>query len=89
MMRLEIYIAHECANCQEALLIAERARGIAGLEVEVIDLDKPGQNVPPGVVAVPTYLLNGRVVSLGNPGREEFLTLLRTELQRQIEEKAS
>jgi predicted thioredoxin/glutaredoxin len=81
-MRLEIYVAHECTNCEEALLIAERVRGIAGLEVAVIDLDEPGQIVLPGVVAVPTYLLNGRVVSLGNPAREEFLTLLRTELRR-------
>ncbi len=89
MMRLEIYIAHACANCEEALLIAERARGIAGLEVAVNDLDEPGQNVPPGVVAVPTYLLNGKVVSLGNPAREEFLARLHTELQRQVEEKAS
>ena len=88
-MRLEIYVAHECTNCEEALLIAERARGIAGLEVAVIDLDKPGQNVPQRVFAVPTYLLNGKVVSLGNPAREEFLARLRTELQRQIEEKAS
>src|SRR5437870_1552060 len=89
MMRLEIYVAHECSNCEEALLIAERARGIAGLEVAVIDLDEPGRNVPLGVVAVPTYLLNGRVVSLGNPAREEFLARLRSEVRRQIEEKAS
>ncbi len=88
-MRLEIYIANQCTNCEEALLIAKRACGIAGLEVAVIDLDKPGQNVPTHVVAVPTYLLNGRIVSLGNPAREEFLARLRTELQRQIEEKAS
>ncbi len=76
-MRLEIYVAHECTNCEEALLIAERARGITGLEVAVIDLDAPGQHVPPRVVAVPTYLLDGRIVSLGNPKREEFLGELR------------
>jgi Thioredoxin domain len=76
-MQLEIYITNECANCGEARLIAERARGIAGLEVAVIDLDQPGQYVPPRVVAVPTYLLNGRIVSLGNPKREEFLGELR------------
>lgn len=76
-MQLEIYITNQCTNCVEALLIAERARGIAGLEVAVIDLDQPGQHVPPRVVAVPTYLLNGRIVSLGNPKREEFLGELR------------
>ena len=76
-MQLEIYITNQCTNCEEALLIAERARGIAGLEVAVIDLDQPGQYVPPRVVAVPTSLLNGRIVSLGNPKREEFLGELR------------
>ncbi len=83
-MRLEIYVAHACTNCEEALLIAERARGIAGLEVAVIDLDTPGQHVSPHVVAAPTYLLNGRIVSLGNPKREEFLS----ELRRLSKEKA-
>jgi hypothetical protein len=77
MMRLEIYVAHACTNCEEALLIADRARCIAGLEVAVIDLDTSGQRVPPHVVAVPTYLLDGRIVSLGNPKREQFLRELR------------
>ena len=76
-MQLEIYFTNECANCGEALLIAEQARAIAGLEVKVIDLEAPGHSVPPQVVAVPTYLLNGRIVSLGNPKREEFLGELR------------
>jgi len=77
MMHLEIYITTQCTNCGEALLIAERARGIAGLEVAVIDLDQPGQSAPPRVFAVPTYLLDGQVVSLGNPVREAFLARLR------------
>ncbi len=88
-MQLDIYVTDECANCEEALLLAERARTIAGLKVAVIHLDQPGQRIPPRVVAVPTYVLNGRVVSLGNPEREEFLAMLRTELQHQIEEAAS
>ena len=76
-MQLENYITNECTNCGEARLIAEQARAIADLEVKVIDLEAPGQSVPPQVVAVPTYLLNGRIVSLGNPKREEFLGELR------------
>ncbi len=35
-------------------------------------------------IAVPPYLLHGRVVSLGNPARGEFLARLR----RQVEEQA-
>ena len=83
-MHLDIYITNQCANCREALLIAEQARRIIGLKVAVIDLEQAGQNVPSRVVAVPTYLLNGQVVSLGNPEREAFFA----QLQRQIKEEA-
>jgi hypothetical protein len=76
-MQLEIYITNECANCVEALLIADQARSITGLEVAVIDLEQGGQKVLSRVVAAPTYLLNGRIVSLGNPKHEEFLSELR------------
>ncbi len=86
-MHLEIYITDQCANCQEALLIAEQADGIAGLEVTVVNLDAPGQRVPPQVFAVPTYVLNGLVVSLGNPERDAFLAGLRAELAHSSEEE--
>lgn len=85
-MHLEIYITDQCANCQEAMLIAEQAGGIAGLEVTVVNLDVPGQRVPPQVFAVPTYVLNGLVVSLGNPERGAFLARLHAELARGSEE---
>jgi len=88
-MHLDIYVTNQCANCEEALLLAERARTIAGLKVTVVNLDQPGQSIPPRVVAVPTYLLNGKVVSLGNPERETFLAMLRSKLEQQIEEEAS
>lgn len=83
-MQLEIYVTNQCTNCKEALLIAEQARSITGLEVAVIDLEQAGQNVPSRIVAIPTCLLNGQVVSLGNPERETFFA----QLQRQIAEEA-
>lgn len=76
-MRLEIYVARHCVTCTEALAIASAARRIAGLEVDVIDLDQSAGTIPDGIVAVPTYRLDGRVVSLGNPDRERFLDDLR------------
>lgn len=76
-MRLEIYVGHHCVNCEEALTIAEQARTIEGIEVVVVDLDQPGQHIPSRVVAVPTYMLDGKVVSLGNPARDAFLARLR------------
>jgi hypothetical protein len=87
-MHLDIYVTNHCTNCGEALLMAERARTIAGLRVAVINLDQPAQHIPPHVVAVPTYVLDGKVVSLGNPEREQFLAMLRAELQ-QLKEEAS
>ena len=86
-MHLEIYITEQCTNCREALLIAEQAGRITGLEVTVVNLDAPGQRVPPQVFATPTYDLNGLVVSLGNLERDAFLAGLRAELAHGIEEK--
>ncbi|MEO7074106.1 MAG: thioredoxin family protein [Ktedonobacterales bacterium] len=87
-MHLEIYITDQCANCQEAVVIAEQAGGIVGLEVTVVNLDAPGQRVPAQVFAVPTYVLNGMVISLGNPERDGFLAGLRAELAHRSEERA-
>jgi len=76
-MHLEIYVANHCENCQEALRLAELARDVPGTEVRVINLDTTSDPVPARVVAVPTYLLDGRVVSLGNPNRDDLLRMLR------------
>ena len=86
-MHLDIYISDQCTNCREAVQIAKEARGITGLEVTVVNLGEPGQRVPPQVFATPTYILDGLVVSLGNPERETFLAELRAALAREHEEK--
>jgi hypothetical protein len=44
--------------------------------VEVVDISQPGAPVPPQVFATPTYILNNRVVSLGNPSLEHLCRLL-------------
>ena len=75
-MRLDIYIAEHCENCQEALRLAELARATPGVEVRVINLDTTTEAVPARVIATPTYLLDGRVVSLGNPRRDDLLRML-------------
>jgi len=45
------------------------------LQVDLVDLDA-GHSVPNGVVATPTYLLDGTVISLGNPRREDLVRKL-------------
>ena len=76
-MRLEIYLADHCENCQEAARLAVLAASVPGVEVCMVNLDDPAANVPPTVVAAPTYILDGRIISLGNPYPNELLRLLR------------
>jgi alkyl hydroperoxide reductase subunit AhpF len=76
--RLEVYVSSECLNCGEAVLLAEQAAmRYPRLVVRVIDLDElDGVPPPDPVVAVPTYLFNGQVISLGNPYPEELFARL-------------
>jgi len=66
---LEIYVGPACFASDTARRLAEavRARARPGLDVRLVDLAEPGAVRPPAVFAVPTYLLDGRVISLGNP----------------------
>jgi hypothetical protein len=75
---LEIYVAPVCFGCETARDLADvlRARGWPGLEVRVLDLGAPDVIRPPEVFAVPTYVLDGRVISLGNPEPDWLLELI-------------
>jgi hypothetical protein len=74
---LEVYVSRHCPNCGEARQLAEAAAArFPGVVVRVIDLDRAATPPPEAVVAVPTYLLDGRVLSLGNPYPEELFARL-------------
>ena len=75
---LEVYVSSECPNCDEAIRLADQAAmRYPNVVVRLIDLDQLNGKPPPDpVVAVPTYLLNGRVVSLGNPYPEDLFARL-------------
>lgn len=79
---LAVYIATGCWGCDRAGQLAEtvRSRRIANLDVRVIDLGAPGAIRPPSVFAVPTYLLDGRLLSLGNPDEAELIDRLQSEI---------
>ena len=72
---LEIYVAPDCFGCETARHLAGmvRALGRSDLEVRLLDLSEPDVVRPPTVFAVPTYLLDGRVISLGNPEQDWLL----------------
>ena len=66
--QLAIYVLLDCPGCDTARRLAAAAREAApDLDVRLIDLGAPDVVRPPAVFAVPTYLLDGRVISLGNP----------------------
>jgi len=74
---LDVYVSSHCANCVEACLLAEEAAAMyPALAVRVIDLDANPAARPEYIVAAPTYVLNGRVISLGNPYRDELFARL-------------
>lgn len=72
-MNLTIYVEVGCAGCQRARMLArEVARRFPALEVGIVDVDAAGVSIPDDVFAVPTYKLNGRIISLGNPTSEHL-----------------
>ncbi len=65
---LRIFVTEHCPSCSFSYDVAERIRTRYPLvKVEVIDLGAMPEQRPEEVFATPTYLLNGRVWSLGNP----------------------
>ncbi len=76
-MDLTIYVEEGCSGCQRARRLAlDAARRFPALEVGIVDIGAPGATVPDDVFAVPTYKLNGRTISLGNPSKEWLHTEL-------------
>ncbi|MCA1573740.1 MAG: hypothetical protein LC770_04225 [Acidobacteria bacterium] len=74
---LRIYIAQHCLTCEEALRLSEEVRKrFAAINLELIDLDKEGSENFDDVFSVPTYVLDGRTFSLGNPAPEQLFSLL-------------
>ncbi len=80
MRVLEVFVSADCAASAVARRIAaDVARAAPALAVRVVDVDDAPASVPASVVAVPTYVLDGRLVHLGNPSpawRREFLSRL-------------
>lgn len=76
---LEIFVLPDCIGCERASQLVERVRAMLGdsIVVRLIDLSDPATQPQPEVFAVPTYVLNGRRLCLGNPDEEWLLHRLR------------
>jgi hypothetical protein len=78
MSALRIYVTRACEFCEYARALGRRVtEEVPGVAVEVVDLDEPRTDVPPEVVAVPAFMLDGVLVSLGNPSWERLAEVLR------------
>lgn len=65
---LKIYIRFHCTGCAEAQDTAVHIeKTYPHLAVEVVDMDNPTSTIPDNVFATPTYVLDNKVMSLGNP----------------------
>lgn len=74
--RLEVYVSRHCFTCGVARRLARQAAvRFPGVDVRLIDIDEAGQ-IPEQIVAVPTYTMNGKVISLGNPEPQDLFARL-------------
>ena len=81
MLKLDVYLTLTCFGCAEALRLAEAtAREFPRCVVRVVDLEREPQARPEGLVAVPTYLLDGEVLFLGNPRQTDLFEHLQRSL---------
>ena len=82
-LELQIFVEAGCETCQRALQIAgEFDDEYPRLAVRVVDVAKT-QVDRDDVFAVPTFVLNDRVLSLGNPRRSH----LRNEIEALLERR--
>ena len=68
MPLLRVFVERGCHGSARARRLAEELRAsFPALQVEVVDLAAPASPVPADVFATPTYVLDGKLLSLGNP----------------------
>lgn len=77
-IRLEVHVDDDCFACSRSLaLAAEVGAAFPDLDVRIVGLQSEDGGYQHLVAAVPTYILNGRVVSLGNPTLEALSAAIR------------
>jgi hypothetical protein len=80
-LRLDIYYDQGCPTCDHALHIARIVQEkIPDIIVTLIDLSESNSPRPDFIFAVPTYVLNDKTYSLGNPEEAILMDRLKAEL---------
>lgn len=74
---LTIYVAEHCATCTEARRLSDYvSRILPHITIVLVELNKPTAEIPESVFASPTYMLDGRVIFLGNPSPTQLVEQL-------------
>ncbi len=82
---LKIFITQDCPNCAETLLIVHHIRqDHPHLSIEIIDIADQQATVPEAIFATPTFMLDNRVVSLGNPKLRDVARWLKEAGRQQV-----
>jgi hypothetical protein len=77
VVQLDIFVSAHCFGCEEAhRLAAAVASRFDAVAVRVVDLDVEPDARPEYVVAVPAYVLEQQVISLGSPRETDLFALL-------------
>jgi thiol-disulfide isomerase/thioredoxin len=74
---LEVFVERGCEACRRAIELAELAqRRFPTVSVVVVNIADQTHEQPEQVFAVPTFLLDGQILSLGNPRPAELMRAL-------------
>ncbi len=78
---LQIYIQAHCYTCEHSKAMANQLRKeFPTVQLEFVDFADATATKHPNVFATPTFVLDGTVVSLGNPEMDRIRYLLRQAL---------
>ncbi len=73
-MKLQVYVSQHCVSCSHSVALGQAVVShFDDITLEVLDLEDPLSVKPEQVFAAPTFLLDGRLLCLGNQ-EEEWLT---------------
>ena len=73
MARLTVYVTNDCMGCVESrTIVAEIKQQYPDHDIALVDLDP--SNWPDDIFAVPSYKLDDKIVSLGNPNKHSIQT---------------
>lgn len=73
---LQIYVSAHCPNCQKARNIFEALRVEFPEVICTLVEDQAAGEWPSAIIATPAYVLDGKLISLGNPDADDLRALL-------------